>query len=212
MYSGKSSRVAVCYNARHIQPKIYPQPSRYHRDVAGQGDRLVRTGRPAGDYMEEREPYVRLESDLATVLIRELTNSSTTNPEKYMAEYHTVLSAIRHFRSYLPSLTCQDAEGPESQLSRTSMGLISERLYPHFIVMNAQIQLYNILEETSPVAYDSCLKSARDIAALISQLNDLEIAQLGVMMGVSNHPICSGVYINQCRPVSPRRRMCFCAS
>jgi hypothetical protein len=102
-----------------------------------------------------------------------------------MAEYHTILGAIRHYRTYLPPLTPRDLEGPESKLPRTSQGLIWERLYPHFIILNAQIQLYNILEETNPFAYDSCLKSARDLKEVVSRLEDAEITQLGVMLGVS---------------------------
>lgn len=108
-------------------------------------------------------------------------HASTTNPDKYMAEYHNIMGAIRHFRSYMPPLLPVTSE--DSQLPKTSKGLIWERLYPYYITLNAQIQLYNVLEAVEPLAYDSCLKSARDFKAMIEQLADDEISLLGVMLG-----------------------------
>lgn len=90
-----------------------------------------------------------------------------------------MLHAIQHFRQYLPPLTSTEP------LPRTSNGLAWERLYPHFMTLNAQIQLYYVIADTNHEAYNNCLASARLVLDIIQQLTDDEIALLGVMPGVS---------------------------
>ncbi|KAG9127220.1 hypothetical protein FRC07_000138 [Ceratobasidium sp. 392] len=58
-----------------------------------------------------------------------------------------------------------------------------ECLYPHFVTLDAEIQLFYVLEDTDPLAYDRCLDSARAMESLTSRLTDPEIPQVGMMLG-----------------------------
>ncbi|KAF8609421.1 hypothetical protein BDV93DRAFT_602093 [Ceratobasidium sp. AG-I] len=104
---------------------------------------------------------------------------SLTNPTKYQAEYQTVLHGIQHFRHYLPP-SWSDEPGP---LPRTSGGLVWDRLYAHFMTLNAQIELYHVIAGTNQEAYDNCLYSARLVVQMVRQLTNDEISRLGVMLG-----------------------------
>ncbi|KAG8715017.1 hypothetical protein FRC08_011113 [Ceratobasidium sp. 394] len=136
---------------------------------------------------------------LATIW-RDGVDVAFVDPDKYRAEYNVVYSAIRHFRSYLPPIR----QPPnEPQQPSTTNGLIWERLYPHFITLNAEIQLFYVLGDTDPMAYDRCLDSARAVESLISQLTDAEIAQIGVMFG---HCFTSALHVLQ-RELKARRAL-----
>jgi hypothetical protein len=120
-------------------------------------------------------------------------NRSFADPDKYRAEYNIVFSAIKHFRSYLPPIRQPESE---PQLPCTTNGLVWERLYPHFMTLNAEIQLYYVLGDTDPIAYERCLDSAHLVKDLIDQLTDPEIAQIGVMFGVSGWMAIAGAGID----------------
>ncbi|KAG8762627.1 hypothetical protein FRC11_008379 [Ceratobasidium sp. 423] len=117
---------------------------------------------------------------------------SITNRDKYDDEYTTVLKAIYHFKSYLPSLRPQEGNIAESHLILSSGGLIYERLFPHFMILDAEIQLYNMLESDQDLARQQCIRSARDVKTYILLLTDEEIAQLGVLLG---HCFNSAFYV-----------------
>ncbi|KAH7333969.1 hypothetical protein B0J17DRAFT_120451 [Rhizoctonia solani] len=112
-------------------------------------------------------------------------HTSATNSSKYYEEYIVTLQAIEHFESYLPGLRPQEGNGAESQLTLTSSGLVFERLFPHFVIWNAKIQLYNIFEGTQTSAREERLKSARDIKNLTTLLTDEEMAHLDMLPRVS---------------------------
>ncbi|KAG8737103.1 hypothetical protein FRC10_008570 [Ceratobasidium sp. 414] len=136
---------------------------------------------------------------LATVW-RDGVHVATVDPDRYRAEYNVVYSAIRHFRSYLPPIR----QPPnEPQLPCTTNGLIWERLYPHFITLNAEIQLFYVLGDTDSLAYERCLDSARAVESLISQLTNTEISQIGVMFG---HCFTSALHVLQ-RELKTRRAL-----
>ncbi|QRV91618.1 Fungal Zn(2)-Cys(6) binuclear cluster domain [Ceratobasidium sp. AG-Ba] len=122
---------------------------------------------------------------------RDGVDLSYADPDRYRAEYNIVYTAIRHFRSYLPPIR-QPADEP--QLPCTSNGLVWERLYPHFITLNAEIQLFYVLGDTDSLAYDRCLVSARAVESMIAQLTDAEISQIGVMFG---HCFTSALHVLQ---------------
>ncbi|KAJ1310868.1 hypothetical protein OPQ81_009386 [Rhizoctonia solani] len=107
---------------------------------------------------------------------------STTNPSKYYEEYNIVLLAIQHFKSYLPGLYPQEGNIVESQLPLTSRGLIWERLFPHYMTWNAEIQLYSMFEEEQVIAREECLRAAREIKNLTACLADGEIEMMGVLL------------------------------
>ncbi|CAE6446320.1 unnamed protein product [Rhizoctonia solani] len=111
------------------------------------------------------------------------THFSSARPNKYTEEYNVVLHAIHHFKSYLPSVYPQEGNATESHLILSSGGLILERLFPHFMIWDAEIQLYSVVEDTDGqnLARESCIRSARDIKTLTLQLTDVEIPQLGVL-------------------------------
>ena len=67
-----------------------------------------------------------------------ISESSASSPNKYIEEYNLVLGAIRHFECYLPGVRPQEGNIAESQLPLTSGGLIYERLFPHFVIWNAE--------------------------------------------------------------------------
>ncbi|KAF8741405.1 Glutathione S-transferase, partial [Rhizoctonia solani] len=106
---------------------------------------------------------------------------SVTDPNKYGDEYNTVLQAIQHFKRYLPGLYPREGDPAESQLHLTSRGLVYERLFPHFMVLNAEIEIYNILEEQE-LAREQRLISAREMKNLILQLTETEVEQIGVLL------------------------------
>ncbi|KAG9102253.1 hypothetical protein FRC06_002172 [Ceratobasidium sp. 370] len=136
---------------------------------------------------------------LATIW-RDGVDMAFVDPDKYRAEYNVVYSAIRHFRSYLPAIRQLPNE---PQLPCTTNGLIWELLYPHFITLNAEIQLFYVLGDTDSLAYDRCLDSARAVESLISQLTDAEISQIGVMFG---HCFTSALHVLQ-RELKTRRAL-----
>ncbi|CAE6431220.1 hypothetical protein ACGC1H_001293 [Rhizoctonia solani] len=106
---------------------------------------------------------------------------STTDPSKYHDEYYNVLQAIQHFKAYLPGLRPQEGNLAESQLFLTSNGLVFERLFPHLMIWDADIQLYSMFDHGE--AHQMSLKSAREIRYLTSLLTDKEVEQLGVLLG-----------------------------
>ncbi|CUA73728.1 Hyaluronate lyase [Rhizoctonia solani] len=106
---------------------------------------------------------------------------SFTDPSKYSDEYHIIVGAIQHFKSYLPGLRPQPGNSADSNLFLTSNGLVFERLFPHFMLWDAEIQLYTVFEDAE--AHNMYLNAARQIRYLTSQLTDKEIEQLGVLLG-----------------------------
>ncbi|CAE6347108.1 unnamed protein product [Rhizoctonia solani] len=106
---------------------------------------------------------------------------STTDPSKYHVEYYNVLQAIQHFKAYLPGLRPQEGNPAESQLFLTSNGLVFERLFPYFMIWNADIQLHSMFDHEE--AHQMALTSAREIRYLTSLLTDTEVEQLGVLLG-----------------------------
>ncbi|EUC65505.1 glutathione S-transferase, putative, partial [Rhizoctonia solani AG-3 Rhs1AP] len=109
---------------------------------------------------------------------------STTDPSKYHVEYYNVLQAIQHFKAYLPGLRPQEGNPAESQLFLTSNGLVFERLFPYFMIWNADIQLHSMFDHEE--AHQMALTSAREIRYLTSLLTDTEVEQLGVLLGELN--------------------------
>ncbi|QRW09945.1 glutathione S-transferase [Ceratobasidium sp. AG-Ba] len=104
----------------------------------------------------------------------------STELVEYMAERDIIKTAIEHFKSYLPPVR-QPSAG--IQPPRTSNGLVWKRLYPHFIVLTAEIQLLYPSGVKDHLDYYQCLRSARATKEIISELTDTEISQIGVVPG-----------------------------
>ncbi|QRV95624.1 glutathione S-transferase [Ceratobasidium sp. AG-Ba] len=104
----------------------------------------------------------------------------STEVVEYMVERDIIKTAIEHFKSYLPPIR-QPLAGIE--LPRTSNGLVWERLYPHLIVLTAEIQLFYLSGVKDHLDYEQCLRSARATKEIISELTDMEISQIGVVPG-----------------------------
>ncbi|KAG8729830.1 hypothetical protein FRC12_020679 [Ceratobasidium sp. 428] len=131
---------------------------------------------------------------------RDGIDMSLADPDKYRAEYNIVYTAIRHFRTYLPPIYQLP---DELQVPCTSKGLVWDRLYPHFITLNAEVQLFYVLGDTDQLAYDRCLDSARAVESLLHQLTDQEISEVGVMLG---HCFTSTLHVLQ-RDLKNRRTL-----
>ncbi|CEL58256.1 hypothetical protein RSOLAG1IB_03002 [Rhizoctonia solani AG-1 IB] len=115
---------------------------------------------------------------------------STTNPIKYGDDYNIVLQAIQHFKSYLPGLEPREGNKADSHLYLTSRGLVYERLFPHFMILNAEVQIYSVLEEQD-LGREKCVQAARGIKDLIMRLTDEEIEQIGVLL---THCLTSAIH------------------
>ncbi|KAH7344430.1 hypothetical protein B0J17DRAFT_712111 [Rhizoctonia solani] len=129
---------------------------------------------------------VTLQIKATALLERAVRLSTKWSNGKHISdnEFNIVSHAIRHFKSYLPGLRPLEGNIAESELALSSRGLIYERTFPHCMVWNAEIKLYSILEGEQMAARIACLQSAREIRNMVALLEDREIAEVGVLLGV----------------------------
>ncbi|CAE6510785.1 unnamed protein product [Rhizoctonia solani] len=144
-----------------------------------------------GDFFTSREipnpPDIVITMQVkATALLERAVRLSTKwsqGKQIYDNEFNIVFQTLQHFKSYLPSMRPQEGNIAESELPRSTNGLIYERLFPYFMVWDAEIELLRILEEEQMTARLGCLQSAREIRNLVTLLEDQEVAVLGVLLG-----------------------------